>query len=208
MEIILLERVDKLGKLGDVVKVKPGYARNYLLPTGKALRANKANMEKFEAERADRESRNAEARSSAEDAMKGMGGLSVILVRAASEMGQLFGSVSARDIADAVGEAGHSIDKRQVVMDKAIKTLGLFPVKVNLHAEVQVEVIVNIARSAEEAKKQAETGAAVVTNYDAEEESVEAVADAAITEAEANAEVAEEAPVEAEAGDSDDEAAS
>lgn len=211
MEIILLERVDKLGKLGDVVKVKPGYARNYLLPTGKALRANKANLEKFEAERADRESRNAEARSSAEDAMKGMGGLSVILVRAASEMGQLFGSVSARDIADAVGEAGHSIDKRQVVMDKAIKTLGLFPVKVNLHAEVQVEVIVNIARSAEEAKKQAETGAAVVTNYDAEEESVEAVADAAITEAEANAEVAEEAPVEAEAaeaGDSDDEAAS
>ena len=211
MEIILLERVDKLGKLGDVVKVKPGYARNYLLPTGKALRANKANMEKFEAERADRESRNAEARSSAEDAMKGMGGLSVILVRAASEMGQLFGSVSARDIADAVGEAGHSIDKRQVVMDKAIKTLGLFPVKVNLHAEVQVEVIVNIARSTEEAKKQAETGAAVVTDYDAEEESVEAVADAAITEAEANAEVAEEAPVEAEAaeaGDSDDEAAS
>lgn len=211
MEIILLERVDKLGKLGDVVKVKPGYARNYLLPTGKALRANKANLEKFEAERADRESRNAEARSSAEDAMKGMGGLSVILVRAASEMGQLFGSVSARDIADAVGEAGHSIDKRQVVMDKAIKTLGLFPVKVNLHAEVQVEVIVNIARSTEEAKKQAETGAAVVTDYDAEEESVEAVADAAITEAEANAEVAEEAPVEAEAaeaGDSDDEAAS
>ncbi len=211
MEIILLERVDKLGKLGDVVKVKPGYARNYLLPTGKALRANKVNLEKFEAERADRESRNAEARSSAEDAMKGMGGLSVILVRAASEMGQLFGSVSARDIADAVGEAGHSIDKRQVVMDKAIKTLGLFPVKVNLHAEVQVEVIVNIARSTEEAKKQAETGAAVVTNYDAEGESVEAVADAAITEAEANAEVAEEAPVEAEAaeaGDSDDEAAS
>ena len=211
MEIILLERVDKLGKLGDVVKVKPGYARNYLLPTGKALRANKVNLEKFEAERADRESWNAEARSSAEDAMKGMGGLSVILVRAASEMGQLFGSVSARDIADAVGEAGHSIDKRQVVMDKAIKTLGLFPVKVNLHAEVQVEVIVNIARSTEEAKKQAETGAAVVTNYDAEGESVEAVADAAITEAEANAEVAEEAPVEAEAaeaGDSDDEAAS
>lgn len=211
MEIILLERVDKLGKLGDVVNVKPGYARNYLLPTGKALRANKANREKFEAERADRESRNAEARSSAEGAMKSMEGLSVILVRAASEMGQLFGSVSARDIADAVGEAGHSIEKRQVIMDKAIKTLGLFPVRVNLHAEVQIEVIVNIARSAEEAKKQAETGAAVVTNYDAEEESVEAVADAAITEAEANAEVAEEAPVEAEAaeaGDSDDEAAS
>lgn len=212
MEIILLERVDKLGKLGDVVNVKPGYARNYLLPTGKALRANKANREKFEAERADRESRNAEARSSAEGAMKSMEGLSVILVRAASEMGQLFGSVSARDIADAVGEAGHSIEKRQVIMDKAIKTLGLFPVRVNLHAEVQIEVIVNIARSAEEAKKQAETGAAVVTNYDAEEESVEAVADAAIAEAEAEApaETSEEAPAEAEveASDSEEEAAS
>ena len=214
MEIILLERVDKLGKLGDVVNVKPGYARNYLLPTGKALRANKANREKFEAERADRESRNAEARSSAEGAMKSMEGLSVILVRAASEMGQLFGSVSARDIADAVGEAGHSIEKRQVIMDKAIKTLGLFPVRVNLHAEVQIEVIVNIARSAEEAKKQAETGAAVVTNYDAEEESVEAVADAAIAEAEAEAEApaetSDEAPAEAEveASDSEEEAAS
>jgi large subunit ribosomal protein L9 len=206
MEIILLERVERLGKLGDVVNVKPGYARNYLLPTGKALRANEANREKFEAERSDRESRNAEARSSAEGAMKNMEGLSVILVRAASEMGQLFGSVSARDIAEAVGEVGHSIEKRQVVMDKAIKTLGLFPVRVNLHAEVQIEVIVNIARSAEEAKKQAETGAAVVTNYDAEEESVEAVADAAIAEVEA--ETADEAPAEAEASDSEEEAAS
>ena len=206
MEIILLERVERLGKLGDVVNVKPGYARNYLLPTGKALRANEANREKFEAERSDRESRNAEARSSAEGAMKNMEGLSVILVRAASEMGQLFGSVSARDIAEAVGEVGHSIEKRQVVMDKAIKTLGLFPVRVNLHAEVQIEVIVNIARSAEEAKKQAETGAAVVTNYDAEEESVEAVAYVAIAEAEA--ETADEAPAEAEASDSEEEAAS
>jgi large subunit ribosomal protein L9 len=214
MEIILLERVDKLGKLGDVVNVKPGYARNYLLPTGKALRANNANREKFEAERADRESRNAEARSSAEGAMKSMEGLSVVLVRAASEMGQLFGSVSARDIAEAVGEAGHGIEKRQVIMDKAIKTLGLFPVRVNLHAEVQIEVIVNIARSAEEAKKQAETGAAIVTTYDADEESVEAVADAAIAdaEAEAPAETSDEAPAEAEteveASDSEEEAAS
>ena len=214
MEIILLERVDKLGKLGDVVNVKPGYARNYLLPTGKALRANNANREKFEAERADRESQNAEARSSAEGAMKSMEGLSVVLVRAASEMGQLFGSVSARDIAEAVGKAGHSIEKRQVIMDKAIKTLGLFPVRVNLHAEVQIEVIVNIARSAEEAKKQAETGAAVVTNYDADEESVDAVADAAIADAEveAPAETSDEAPAEAqaevEASDSEEEAAS
>lgn len=203
MEIILLERVDKLGKLGDVVNVKPGYARNYLLPTGKALRANKANLEKFEAERAERESRNQEARSAAEGTMKSMDGLSVVLVRAASEMGQLFGSVSARDIATAVEEAGHNIDKRQVVMDKAIKTLGLFPVKINLHAEVQLEVIVNIARSAEEAKTQAETGAAIVANnFDEEEEIVEAAPEAPAEEA-AAAEEAETADA-----DTDEEATS
>jgi large subunit ribosomal protein L9 len=169
MEIILLERVDKLGKLGDVVKVKPGYARNFLLPTGKALRASKANMERFEAERAERENNNAVARSEAEGKMSGMDGLSVILVRAASEMGQLFGSVSSRDIAIAVSEAGHEIDKRQVVMDKAIKTLGLFPVAINLHAEVQTIVTVNIARSAEEAEMQAKTGSAIVANDTADE---------------------------------------
>jgi len=169
MEIILLERVDKLGKLGDVVKVKPGYARNFLLPTGKALRASKANMERFEAERAERENNNAVARSEAEGKMSGMDGLSVILVRAASEMGQLFGSVSSRDIATAVSEAGHEIDKRQVVMDKAIKTLGLLPVAINLHAEVQTIVTVNIARSAEEAEMQAKTGSAIVANDTADE---------------------------------------
>ncbi len=196
MEIILLERVDKLGKLGDVVNVKPGYARNYLLPTGKALRANKANLEKFEAERAERENRNQEARSAAEGTMKNMDGLSVVLVRAASEMGQLFGSVSARDIATAVEEAGHNIDKRQVVMDKAIKTLGLFPVKINLHAEVQLEVIVNIARSAEEAKTQAETGTAIVANNFEEEEVVEAVATEAPAEEAAPEEAAEEVATE------------
>ena len=205
MEIILLERVDKLGKLGDVVNVKPGYARNYLLPTGKALRANKANLEKFEAERAERESRNQEARSAAEGTMKNMDGLSVVLVRAASEMGQLFGSVSARDIATAVEEAGHNIDKRQVVMDKAIKTLGLFPVKINLHAEVQLEVIVNIARSAEEAKTQAETGTAIVANnFEEEEEVVEAVATEAPAEEAAEEVATEEA--EAETADADEEA--
>jgi large subunit ribosomal protein L9 len=207
MEIILLERVDKLGKLGDVVNVKPGYARNYLLPTGKALRANKANLEKFEAERAERESRNQEARSAAESTMKSMDGLSVVLVRAASEMGQLFGSVSARDIATAVEEAGHNISKSQVVMDRAIKTLGLFPVKINLHAEVQLEVIVNIARSAEEAKTQAETGSAIVANnFDEEEEVVEAAPEAPAEEAVATETPAEEA--EAETADADEEASS
>lgn len=198
MEIILLERVDKLGKMGDVVKVKPGYARNYLLPTGKALRANKANLEKFEAERSERESRNAEARSEAEGSMKNMEGLSVVLVRAASEMGQLFGSVSAKDIADAIIEAGHQVEKRQVVMDKALKTLGLFPVKISLHAEVQVEITVNIARSVEEAKTQAKTGAAIVAN-DFDEEDSAAVAEPAVKETAQTAEADTQASAEEEA---------
>ena len=181
MQIILLERVEKLGQLGDVVTVKPGYARNYLLPTGKALRAYKANLEKFEAERADREARNADAKSAAESKAKAMEGLTVALVRAASEMGQLFGSVSSRDIADAVIAAGHDMDKRQVNMDKSIKTLGLFPIRVSLHAEVDATVTVNVARSLEEAEKQAKTGQAVVARDD-EEDEVEAEAEASAAE--------------------------
>ena len=164
MEIILLERVEKLGKLGDVVTVKPGYARNYLLPQGKALRASKANLEKFETERADRETRNASERDAAEKQAQNMAGLTVSLVRAASAMGQLFGSVSSRDIAAAVTEAGHALDKRQVIMDTAIKTLGLFPVRVTLHSEVNIDVTVNVARSLEEAEAQAKMGRAVVAS--------------------------------------------
>jgi len=191
MQIILLERVEKLGKLGDVVTVKPGYARNFLLPQGKALRANKANMEKFEQERADREKRNADERSTSETLAKSMDNLSVNLVRAASEMGQLFGSVSSRDIANAITEAGHAVEKRQVVMDKAIKTLGLFPIRINLHSEVSVTITVNIARSLEEAETQSKLGHAIVASdndYD----------DAPAEEAQA-----EDAPVEAEAEETD-----
>lgn len=169
MDIILLERVEKLGKLGDVVKVKSGYARNYLLPTGKALRASKNNIEKFETERGNRESRNAETKSQAEAKATIAEGLSITLVRAASEMGQLFGSVSAKDIASAISEEGHTIDKRQVIMDKALKTLGLFPVKVSLHAEVHLTVMVNIARSLEEARKQAKPKRAKTANGDSED---------------------------------------
>ncbi len=164
MQIILLERVEKLGKLGDVVSVKPGYARNYLLPTGKALRANKENLEKFEAERTEREARNADAKTAAQSKGGSMDGLIVTLVRAASEMGQLFGSVSSRDIANAIVGAGHDLDKRQVNMDKSIKTLGLFPIRVSLHAEVDAIVTVNVARSLEEAETQARTGQAVVAS--------------------------------------------
>ena len=166
MQIILLERVEKLGKLGDVVTVKPGYARNYLLPAGKALRANKENLEKFEAERSEREALNADAKAVAESKAKSMDGLTVSLVRAASEMGQLFGSVSARDIADAVVAVGHDMDKRQVNMDKSIKTLGLFPIRITLHAEVDAIITINVARSLEEAETQTRTGQAVVATED------------------------------------------
>ena len=172
MQIILLERIEKLGQMGDLVNVKPGYARNYLLPQGKALRANKANMERFESERAQREADNLTKRSEAEAEAKKMDGLAVNMVRAASEMGQLFGSVTSRDIAEAVTEAGFTINRSQVVMDRAIKTLGLTDTRIRLHPEVSVSVTVNIARSLAEAETQLKTGVAVTgeTNDDAADE--------------------------------------
>jgi len=170
MEIVLLERVEKLGQIGDVVNVKPGYARNYLLPRGKALRANKQNMAKFEAERSAIEERNADAKKQAEMLSESIGDLSVNLVRAASEMGQLYGSVTARDIAEAVSQAGHEVDKRQVTMESAIKNLGLFTLKLTLHAEVTKQIVVNVARSLEEAKTQLESGKAVISNIDEDDE--------------------------------------
>ena len=161
MQIILLERIEKLGQMGDLVNVKPGYARNYLLPQGKALRANKANMERFESERAQREADNLTQRSEAEAVAKKMDGLAVNMVRAASEMGQLFGSVTSRDIAEAIAEAGFTINRSQVVMDRAIKTLGLTDTRIRLHPEVSVSVTANIARSLAEAETQLKTGVAV-----------------------------------------------
>ena len=161
MQIILLERIEKLGQMGDLVNVKPGYARNYLLPQGKALRANKANMERFELERAQREADNLTKRSEAEAEAKKMDGLAVNMVRAASEMGQLFGSVTSRDIAEAVTEAGFTINRGQVIMDRAIKTLGLTETRIRLHPEVSIPITVNIARSLAEAETQLKTGIAV-----------------------------------------------
>lgn len=168
MQIILLERIEKLGQMGDLVNVKAGYARNYLLPQGKALRAIKANMERFETERAQREAENLTKRSEAETEAAKMSDLAVSMVRAASEMGQLFGSVTSRDIAEAVTKAGYTINRSQVVMDRAIKTLGLNDVRIRLHPEVSVSVTVNIARSLEEAETQLKTGVAVTgeTNDD------------------------------------------
>ena len=193
MQIILLERVEKLGYMGDVVTVKPGYARNFLLPRGKALRANKANMAKYEADKAELVARNDAAKGEALAQAKNLEGVAVSIVRAASEMGQLFGSVNARDIATALEEAGHNVDRRQIVMDKAIKTLGLIDMRVNLHAEVSVTVTLNIARSLEEAETQLESGKAVIaSDFDDEDDApaVEAVAE----EAPAEEAAAEEAP--------------
>ena len=161
MQIILLERVEKLGQMGDLVSVKPGYARNYLLPQGIALRANKANVERFESERSQREADNLTRRSEAEIEAKKMEGLTINMVRAASEMGQLFGSVTSRDIAEAITEAGFTIIRSQVIMDRAIKTLGLTDTRIRLHPEVSVSITVNIARSLAEAETQLKTGVAV-----------------------------------------------
>lgn len=205
MQIILLERVEKLGQMGDLVTVKPGYARNFLLPQGKALRANKANRERFETERAQREADNLSLRSEAATEAEKMAGLAVNMVRAASEMGQLFGSVTSRDIAEAVSEAGFTITRSQVIMDKAIKTLGLTDTRIRLHPEVSVDIIVNIARSLEEAETQLKTGVAVtggVQDVDDEDDNINAavaaVEKAESAQAEAEAEAKAEAETEAE----------
>jgi large subunit ribosomal protein L9 len=156
MEIILLERVEKLGAIGDVVKVKDGFARNYLLPRKKALRANESNRKLFEANRARLEEENANRRADAEKSSKSVEGKAVQLIRQASNTGQLYGSVSARDIVDALDVAGAKVSKSQVVLDRPIKSIGVHEVKIALHPEVQVSVKVNVARSPEEADLQAQ----------------------------------------------------
>ena len=156
MEVILLERVEKLGAIGDVVKVKDGFARNYLLPRKKALRANEANRKVFEANRARIEEENANRRVEAEKASKGVDGKTVQLIRQASNVGHLYGSVSARDIAEALEGVGAHVAKSQVVLDRPIKAIGMHEVKIALHPEVSVTVKVNVARSPEEADLQAQ----------------------------------------------------
>ncbi|WP_422057846.1 50S ribosomal protein L9 [Sphingomonas sp.] len=156
MEIILLERVEKLGHIGDVVKVKDGFARNYLLPNKKALRANEANRKVFEANRERIVAENAAKRTEAEKESKGLEGVSVTLIRQASNTGQLYGSVAVRDIVETLNADGHKVNKAQVVLDKPIKAIGLYEVRVALHAEVAVTVKVNVARSPEEAEMQAQ----------------------------------------------------
>ncbi len=163
MKVILLERVEGRGGLGEVVTVKDGYARNFLLPRQKALRATAANMKVFEAQRAQIEARNAEARAAAARSGESLDGQSYVLIRQAGESGQLYGSVSGRDVADVINAEGGKVERSMVVLDKPIKTLGLHEVKVRLHAEVVVTVTLNIARSQDEAERQAR-GENVITS--------------------------------------------
>ena len=155
MKVILLERVDRLGGLGEVVTVKDGFARNFLLPRSKALRANAANMKVFESRRADIEASNARAREAAAKSGEKLDGSSYVMIRQAGESGHLYGSVSGRDVADAVNAEGGKVDRSMVVLDKPIKSLGVHPVKVRLHPEVTITVNINIARSQDEAERQA-----------------------------------------------------
>jgi large subunit ribosomal protein L9 len=155
VDVILMERVGKLGHIGDTVRVKDGYARNFLLPRGKALRATEANKKKFEGRRADLEARNAELKRSANEVSDKLDGVTVVIVRQAGETGQLYGSVSARDIAEALTAARHPVQRNHVAIQQPIKTLGMHQVPVHLHPEVEAKVTVNVARSVEQAERQA-----------------------------------------------------
>jgi len=205
MEVLLLERVEKLGQMGDVVKVKDGYARNFLLPQKKALRATESNRKRFEVERAQLETSSLERRSEAEAVGEKLEGTSYILLRQASDMGQLYGSVSSRDIADALTEGGFSTDKRQINLKAPIKNLGVHEVSIALHPELFVAVTVNVARSAEEAEAQTSAPTDGETPTTAEFfESEEAAREAEETLSE-DADSNEEAETEATAGESSEE---
>lgn len=183
MEVILLERIEKLGQMGDVVKVKPGFARNFLLPQKKALRANKDNLAFFEKQRAQLEAINLKRRDEAQAVAAKMEGLKVLMVRQAGEGGQLYGSVSGRDVAEAVKAAGYTVLRNQVNLDNPIKTLGSYPVRVSLHPEVSVMVTVTVARSQEEAER-----AAAAAAEEAAEQSDEAEVEVEETESEESTE--------------------
>ena len=174
MQVILLERVGRLGQIGEEVRVRDGFARNFLLPQGKALRATEANRAKFEGMKADLEARNLEKKSEAEGVAKKLDGHSVVVIRQAGEGGQLYGSVSTRDIANALGEDGFKVDRNQIVLNIPIKSIGLHKMPVELHGEVEVEVTVNVARNADEAARQARGEDLTITRTDEEEERAQA----------------------------------
>jgi len=201
MQVILLERIEKLGQMGDVVKVKPGYARNYLLPKKKAMRATDANLKVFESQRSHLETDNLERRSEAESVAGKLDGLSIVLIRQAGEGGQLYGSVTARDMAQALGKDGVKVDRSQVQLDKVIKVLGLHPVRLRLHPEVSVTITVNVARSEEEARAHASEGH--VVSAEEQRAAEEAVIQDVITEVEAEEAAEAEQEAEEEAPESD-----
>jgi large subunit ribosomal protein L9 len=177
MKVILLERLEGWGALGDVVTVKDGFARNFLLPRAKALRANAANMKVFDAQRAEIETRNAKTKDAAGKAGEKLDGTSYILIRQAGESGQLYGSVAGRDVADIVNaEGGSKVERAMVVLDKPIKTLGLHEVKVRLHAEVSVTITLNIARSADEAERQARGENVIDSQFEEDRQAAEEAA--------------------------------
>ena len=161
MEVILLERIEKLGQMGDVVNVKTGFARNYLLPQNKALRKTKQNLSRFESERAQLEADNLTRKNEAENIAGKLENMNFTIIRAAGETGQLYGSVTSRDIAESVTKAGISISKSQVILNRALKVLGLEPIRISLHPEVSVGVTANIARNKEEAEQQSSQGYSV-----------------------------------------------
>ncbi len=206
MEVILLERIEKLGQMGDVVNVKPGYARNYLLPKKKAVSATSENRAHFEQQRAQLEAENLERKSEAEAVAGKMDGQLVVMIRQAGDAGQLYGSVNARDIATGLTEAGFTVGRQQVRLESPIKAIGLHPVHVSLHPEVSVTVTANVARSDDEARIQEETGEAVIAQ---EDENVQSPAEQLIAEDEAaeaaEAETAAEAEAETEDSSSDEE---
>lgn len=197
MQVILLERVGRLGTIGDEVAVKDGFARNFLLPQGKAIRANESNRVRFESERAVIEKRNADKREAAAGIAEGINGASVIVIRSAGENGHLYGSVSSRDISESLTSQGFEVTKTQVDLPLPIKTVGMHKVALNLHPEVEVSVNVNVARSDSEAERQAAGEDLTNINYDDEEDAAEAAAEAAAAEA---------AAVEASAGEDGGEA--
>lgn len=168
MEVILLERIEKLGQMGDIVKVKPGFARNYLLPQAKALRSNKENLALFESRKAQLEAANLKRKEEAEQISAKMEGLNLVIVRQAAETGQLYGSVTGRDIRDAIREAGYTIERRQVVLDQPLKEIGSYNIRIVLHPDVSRMVSVMVARSAEEAERSAKAAAKAAAKVPAE----------------------------------------
>ena len=178
MDIILLQRIEKLGSIGDVVTVKDGYARNFLLPQKKALRANEANKKVFEANRDRLEKENAERRTEAEKSGEKVAGEEIILIRAASNTGQLYGSVNVRDIAASLGEKGHEIDKKQVIMGDPIKSIGMHEVRIDLHPEVSVTIKANVARSDDEAELQSQGIDVMAQMFEDEQREIEEQAEA------------------------------